>query len=531
MPNAPTHRGLVVADRGAVASSQPLATAAGVAVLQSGGNFADAAIAMSAVLCVVEPWNSHLGGDAFLIVHDAKTRTNTAFNGSGEAPARATPDAFPDGIPLHGPRSATVPGLVSTWFEFHGRHGSRPIAELLRPAIAYANDGFPAGPRMCVKFAGAAALLAANPSLTALGAGPDVNLGQSIRQPELAWTLEQIATHGRDAFYQGEVMRRMVEHSDGWFSENDFARHRTRVENPISTRYRHVTVHGQPPPSQGIVLVEELALANGWNLRDLTESDRIHRLVEAKKCAFADRNAHLADPEFHRFPLEQLLSPTSIDRRRAGIDLHRAAQHVAPANRNEGADTTYFLVRDADGNAVSFIQSVFHNFGSAWIPEGTGVLFNNRATGFSLDPESPNVAAPGKRPAHTLNAWLATNDDGTLALVGGTPGGHIQVQTNLQLIVNTIDLGMDPQAAVEAPRWQHLSAGGSVSSEESGPGVLEIEDRVDCAVLDDLRGRGHEVRAIGSWAHGSAAQLLAVLPSGASAVGSDPRCDGHASGI
>jgi len=530
-PYAPSHRGVVVASRGAVASSQPLATAAGLAVLERGGSFADAAIAMSAVLCVVEPWNSHLGGDAFLIVHDAESRTNTAFNGSGEAPARATPESFPDGIPLHGPRATTVPGLVSTWFAFHERHGTRPIAELLRTAISYASDGFPAGPRMLLKFAGAATLLAANPSLAALGAGPDVRLGQTIVQPDLAWTLEQIARNGRDAFYRGEIMRKMVDASEGWTTDSDFTNHRTRIEPPISTRYRHLTVHGQPPPSQGMILIEELAIANGWDLRSWSETDRIHALVEAKKCAFADRNAFLCDPEFHSIPLEKLLGQSSIAARRAGIAHDRAADNCPPATIDEGADTTYFLVRDNNGNSVSFIQSVFHNFGAAWIAEGTGVLFNNRATGFSTAPESVNAIAPGKRPAHTLNAWLATHDDGSLALVGGTPGGHIQVQTNLQLIVNSVDLELDPQAAVEAPRWQHLAAGGSVSSEESGPGILEIEDRADPAVVDALRSRGHDIRPIGAWAHGSAAQLLQVLPSGASAVGSDPRCDGHAAGL
>ena len=530
-PPAPSHRGLVVASHGAVASSQPLATSAGLAVLVQGGSFADAAIAISAVLCVVEPWNSHLGGDAFLIVHDAVSRTNTAFNGSGEAPASAIPSAFPNGIPLHGPRAATVPGLVSTWFAFHERHGKLPIHQLLQPAIAYARDGFPAGPRMQIKFGGASDLFAANPGLSALGATPAVTLGATVLQPDLAWTLEQIAKHGRDAFYRGEIARRMVDGSMGWFDAADFANHRTRVEAPLSTRYRHLIVHGQPPPSQGMILIEELAIADGWDLRSLSESDRIHRLVEAKKCAFADRNATLCDPEFHAVPLGKLLSHESIQGRRDSIDPATAMDDATPAAIDEGADTTYFLVRDNAGNAVSFIQSVFHNFGSAWIPPGTGVLFNNRATGFSNNPRSRNAVQPGKRPAHTLNAWLATHVDGSLALVGGTPGGHIQVQTNLQLIVNAVDLEMDAQSAVEAPRWQHLASGGSVSSEESGPGVLEIEDRTDPAVFASLQGKGHQVRAIGAWAHGSAAQLLHVLPSGASAVGSDPRCDGHAAGL
>lgn len=530
-PPAAAHRGLVVARGGAIAASQPLAVAAGLAVLARGGTFADAAIAASAVLCVVEPWNSHLGGDAFLVVHDAARRANTAYNASGAAPHGATRDVYPDGIPLHGCRAATVPGLVSAWFALHQRHGRLPVAELLRPAIAYARDGFPAGPRMTVKFSGAADLLAAQESLAALGAGPDVRLGQNVVQPELAWTLEQIALHGRDAFYNGAIARRIVDASEGWFSDDDLASHRTRILAPLSGRYRDLTVHGQPPPSQGMILIEELLLAGGWDLAALSAAARTHLLVECKKLAFADRNAYLGDPERVDVPLERLFADAALARRREAVDPERAAVAPGPAALDEGADTTYFLVADRDGNAVSFIQSVFHNFGSAWIARGTGVLFNNRATGFSLDPASPNALEPGKRPAHTLNAWLATHADGSLAWVGGTPGGHVQVQTNLQLLVNAVDLGMDPQEAIEAPRWQHLADAGAVAAEEDGPGVLEIEDRVDPALVDALRERGHDVRTIGPWAHGSSAQLLRTLPGGAVAVGSDPRCDGHAAGL
>jgi len=219
-----------------------------------------------------------------------------------------------------------------------------------------------------------------------------------------------------------------------------------------------------------------------------------------------------------------------ISRRRAEIDPFLAAgTHIALPN--EGSDTTYFVIVDDAGDAISWIQSVFHNFGSAWMPAGTGVLFNNRLTGFSLDQMSPNCIEPGKRPAHTLNAWLATHLDGRLAYVGGTPGGHVQVQTNLQLLVNAIDLKMDVQQAVEAPRWQHLSTAGALSNEETGDGILEIENRVDESIVLALQERGHDVRLIGPWAHGSAAQLMQVLPDGAYAFGSDPRCDGQAAGI
>ncbi len=209
--------------------------------------------------------------------------------------------------------------------------------------------------------------------------------------------------------------------------------------------------------------------------------------------------------------------------------MEKAATDIAPVS--EGSDTTYFLVADSDGNAVSWIQSVFHGFGSSWVIPGTGIILNNRLTGFSLNPASPNIVEPGKRPAHTLNAFTAVNPDGSLHLVGGTPGANIQVQTNLQLITNLVDLKMNVQEATEAPRWQHLNAPGQSSAVETGSGVLEIENRVSSAVIDELRAKGHDVRLLAAWGHGSSVQLMQVLPNKTYAFGSDPRCEGHASGI
>jgi gamma-glutamyltranspeptidase/glutathione hydrolase len=225
----------------------------------------------------------------------------------------------------------------------------------------------------------------------------------------------------------------------------------------------------------------------------------------------------------------QILSKENIDARFGQISMDSAMNDIAPVA--EGSDTTYFLVADKDGNAVSWIQSVFHGFGSSWVIPETGILLNNRLTGFSLDPNSPNIIAPGKRPAHTLNAFTVVNPDGSLNIVGGTPGANIQVQTNLQLIVNLVDLKMNVQEATEAPRWQHLKEAGQSSEEETGSGVLEIENRVSTTVLDQLRAKGHEVKAIAAWGHGSSVQLMQVLPNGTFAFGSDPRCEGHASGI
>jgi gamma-glutamyltranspeptidase/glutathione hydrolase len=275
--------------------------------------------------------------------------------------------------------------------------------------------------------------------------------------------------------------------------------------------------------------MEELLLNERFDVAALSEADRIHVGVESKKIGFADRNSILADPEFIDVNVAQILSKQNIDARLDQISMDFAMTDIAPVS--EGSDTTYFLVADKDGNAVSWIQSVFHGFGSSWVIPETGILLNNRLTGFSLDPASPNIIAPGKRPAHTLNAFTVVNPDGTLHIVGGTPGANIQVQTNLQLIVNLVDLKMNVQEATEAPRWQHLNAPGQSSDEERGNGVLEIENRVPTAVMDQLRAKGHDVKPLAAWGHGSSVQLMQVLPNGTFAFGSDPRCEGHASGI
>jgi gamma-glutamyltranspeptidase/glutathione hydrolase len=278
-----------------------------------------------------------------------------------------------------------------------------------------------------------------------------------------------------------------------------------------------------------MILMEELLINERFEVGTLSEADRIHIGVESKKVGFADRNAILADPEFIDVNVAKILSKENIDKRLTQISMETAATDIAPVS--EGSDTTYFLVADAEGNAVSWIQSVFHGFGSSWVIPETGIILNNRLTGFSLDPQSPNIIAPGKRPAHTLNAFTAVRHDGSLYLVGGTPGANIQVQTNLQLITNVIDLKLNVQEAIEAPRWQHLNGPGQSSAEESGKGVLEIEDRVPSAVIEELKQKGHDVKLLTAWGHGSSVQMLEVLPQGTFAIGSDPRCEGHAAGI
>jgi len=524
-----TGRSVVYSKEGGAAASQPLAVSAAISILKSGGSFIDAAIALSAVICVVEPGASHLGGDAFLITHHAKTRENLAFNGSGEAPHLATVEAYAQGIPLHGFKSATAPGLVSTWFAAHERYGKLSFPELLKPAIYYAENGFAATPGFIKRIANHLALTPTTSIFKDMGIDSHCKVGDLIIQRNLAASLRAIAQGGRAAFYEGEIARKLVDGSDGWFNEDDLKGHSTRVQAPLAINYRDFTIYGQPPPTQGMILMEELLLCERFDFSALSEAERIHISVESKKIGFNDRNLILGDPEFLEVNVERILSPKNIDHGVTQINLQEA-NNENPAV-TEGSDTTYFLVADKEGNAVSWIQSVFHGFGSSWIIPGTGIVLNNRLTGFSLNPDSPNCIQPGKRPAHTLNAWTATRADGSLYLVGGTPGANIQVQTNLQLIINVVDLKMNVQEAIEAPRWQHLSVAGQSSLEETGSGTLEIESRVDSRTIELLRAKGHEVSVIGDWAHGSSVQMLEVMPNGTYMFGSDPRSEGHAAGL
>jgi gamma-glutamyltranspeptidase/glutathione hydrolase len=523
-----THRGVLYSRNGGAAASQPLAVSAALEILRAGGSFIDAGIALSAVISVIEPGASQLGGDAFLITHHAKTKENLAFNGSGEAGHSAVRSAFEDKIDHHGPRSSTVPGTVSAWFAAHERYGVLPMDVILAPAIRYAEEGFAATRDFVMRIQFFLKQFPESNFFEAMGIDTSLAIGDLVIQKDLAKTLKIIARDGRDGFYKGEIADLIVSGTNGWFNHEDLAKHQTRVEKPLTVDYKGYSVHGQPPPTQGMILMEELLLLEGDDVASLPEAKRIHLMVEAKKLAFLDRNEILADPEFIPVDVQRILSKEHIATRRAQIDMNKA-WNGPETNLSEGSDTTYFIVADVQGNAVSWIQSVFHGFGSAFVPKGTGILLNNRATGFDLDEDSPNLIVPGKRPAHTLNAWTVTNPDGSLRFVGGTPGANIQVQSNFQLVTQLIDLGLNVQQSCEAPRWQHLN--GDSSSVENGNGQLQIESRVGEEVIAELKALGHDVLVLPPYGHGSAVQLLEVMPNGTLAFGSDVRSDGLAAGI
>ncbi|HZU78185.1 MAG TPA: gamma-glutamyltransferase, partial [Dehalococcoidia bacterium] len=382
-PLAP-HQGPVMGRSLMVASAHAAASETGLSVMRSGGNAVDAAVAISFLLCVLKPARCALGGDLFYLVYSAADGTITAINGSGVAPRTATLDAYADGIPARGIRSAAVPGFVDGVLTAHRLFATRPLAELVEPAIAFAREGFPVSLRLASLIAEFEPALRAHAATAAvfLPGSRVPALGEVLRQPDLARTLEAIRDGGAAAFYRDGFARALITLSDGLgghFHAEDLTEHATEVREPISVQYRGHTVYGQPPVSQGHILLEELGILDGFDLagRAYDDPQRIHLMLEAKKLAFADMRRYAGDPRRSSFTVERLLAPEFLAQRRAAIDPERASAAPAPG-RLEAAvhDTTSFAVVDGQGNAVAAIQSVFQPWGSGIVVDGTGVLLN-----------------------------------------------------------------------------------------------------------------------------------------------------------
>jgi len=519
---SPPH-GPAYGSRLAIASDHQTASLVGMNVLQSGGNAVDAAIATAAVNVVVKPHYTQLGGDAFALIWHRKDDTVECLNAGGRAPHKATLDQFADGIRSREARSSTVPGIVDSWAELHQRHGSRPLRELLAPAIELAERGFPVSMRL----AGAMRMLAHSRSLSASAAarttflaegGRPYGESETFRQPDLAERLARIAQDGREGFYGGSVGRAIahaMREAGGLIDEEDLAQPAAHWHEPLVTPYEGCTVYEQALPSQGIILLEALNIVEQFPLAEWgpASDEAIHVMVEATRLAFADCRRYAADPAVERVPVERLLSKEHAEARAAEIDLKRTSEH-APALAP--SDTTSFVVADEE-TAVCYIQSIYWPWGSGFVVPGTGVLMNNRMLGFHIDPQSPNRVAPGKRTVHTLNNFLVVRD-GRLVVGGGTPGGDFQVQTNLQTIAGVLDWGLDLQAAIDAPRWATLP-----------DGRLAMESRFAASVVRELESRGHSVVRTAAW-DGTLArsQVIASRPEGGWAVASDSRGEGVA---
>ena len=524
---------------GLVAGGHHLASLAGIDILMKGGNAFDSAIATSAVLSVVRPHMTGLGGDAFALLFNAKSGSVEALNASGPAPKAASRQFFLDKgltrIPLHGIYSVSVPGIVGCWGEISEKYGTIGLQELLKPAIQYANRGFPVYPSLSLAIKEAGDKFANDRSAKEifLRNGRAPLPGEILLQGDLARTLDMIASKGTESFYQGDIAKLIAEHfqkQNGLLTQDDLADYHSVWKPPIRTSYRGYTVLEQPPVSQGLILLQELNLVEGFDLAKLghNTADSIHVMVEAKKLAFADRIGYLGDPDFVKVPLETLLSKEYAAKRSALIDVDRAMATTAKAEiDNMDGDTTYFAIVDRDGNAVSLIQSVFHSFGSGVVVDGTGVVPNNRLSAFSLKSDHPNRLDPKKKTVHTLNSYMIMRDD-SLFLVGGTPGADDQVQTNLQVIANILDYGMNVQEAIEAPRWS--SRPGTMPGEENLPYELHVEDRISPQVRDGLVKKGHDVKVSGGWSFAGAQAIIIDQSNKVLMGGADPRRDGYAIG-
>lgn len=516
----------VVLGRSAAASTgHPLASEAALGIMREGGNAIDAAVAALAVLAVVKPDACALGSDLFLQVYDGTTGTVHALNGSGPAPALASIEAYGGEIPHRGPRAVAVMGAVGGWEAALRRFGTRDLARVLAPAIGYARDGFPVSLHFAAVCEASRGLLATDPgcSETFLAGGGVPRYGELFRQPALAETLAAIASGGARAFYTGAFAQALdadMRARGGFLRAEDLAAYEPQWKDPLRVRYRGFDVYEQPLVSQGVIVLEAAKLLEGFDLAGYGDrsADFVHLHTEAVKLAVADRQRHLGDPAFVDAPVERLLADEFIAERRRAIDPRRAnPAPVGAALLETAADTSYGCTIDAQGNGVSFIQSIYEVWGSAYLVPGTGTLCNNRMTGFSLDPAHPNALTPGKRTMHTLNTVVVCKD-GKLRWLFGTPGAPAQVQSNTQLLTRVVDFGLNPQAAIEAPRmfWPQGTE-------------LMVEAPFGAATFAELERRGHHVVDLGA-RHSivGGMEMIHVNEHGAFEAGADPRREGYA---
>ena len=534
-------RPIIVAHNGLVASGHPLASQAGLRVLRDGGNAVDAAVVASAVSAVVKPFATGIGGDLFALVYVAREGRVHAVNASGPAPRSATRDLFRGrglaAVPRLGPMSIETPGCVAGWALAADRFGTLPLGRLLGPAIEYAEQGHGASAKLVDAIAAGQHSVGDEPGWreTFLPEGRPPRIGQALRLPALARSLRAIAEGGAEEFYRGDLARRLaagVRRAGGLLDVEDLADCRAEILEPIAGAYRDYTVYGQPPVSQGIILLLELAILDGFDLaaKGLLTPDAVHHMVEATKIGFASRLRWYGDPAWRENPTAQLLSPDFVERCREGIHPTRAAEQVTlPLLQRTGTDTTFLTTADRDGNVVAMIQSLYASWGSGVVAGDTGVLMNNRLSAFFLDPAHPNALEPGKRTIHTLNTYMLFRN-GRPYLAGGTPGGDDQVQVNLQVISNIVDHGLDIQSAVETPRWSSVPGSAPWTRPHETPYAVRIEDTAPPELAVGLRERGHRVESAPAWSIGSQKLLLADPDSGALLGAADPRREAYAVG-
>jgi gamma-glutamyltranspeptidase/glutathione hydrolase len=518
----------VYAANGMVATSQPLAAQAGLATLMAGGNAVDAAIATAAALTVVEPTHNGIGGDAFALVWDGERLQ--ALNGSGRAPALYRRENLPvvDGrLPTYGWPTVTVPGAPAAWAELHARLGRLPLEKIFEPAVEYARRGFPLSPMVAKYWQRARRIYTAQPGTefkpwteTFLPDGFEPATGRMWRSEAHARTLEAIARSRGADFYSGaiaEAIDAFSRETGGLLRGDDLAAHRGDWVTPISTSYRDHEIWEIPPNTQALAALEALNILEGCDLpRHREDADGLHLQIEAMKLAFADTLAYVADPDYADVPVAGLLSRAYAAQRRAMIGDEACDPAAGTPARG---DTVYLCAADRDGMMVSFIQSNYMGFGSGIVVPGTGIALHNRGHNFSLEAGHPNELQPGKRPFHTIMPGFLTHQG---APVGpfGVMGAFMQPQGHVQMAVNTLDYGLDPQAALDAPRWQWLSGR-----------HVRVEHSMPTHVIEGLLARGHEVTVGADETGFGRGQILWRRDNGVLVAGSDCRADGQAAGF
>ena len=538
-PTTLAGRSTVYAPNGVIATSQPLATSAGLAVLQRGGNAIDAAVVAAAVLTVVEPNMTGVGGDLFAMVWSARDKTLHGLNATGRSGAlmtRETMAARGRTRVSQGIEAVTIPGSLSGWSALLERFGTLTLAQALAPAIEIAEHGFPVTPIIASQWADEEALLrrddGARSALLVDGTrAPKV--GEWFRMPDLARTYREIASEGPGYLYGGPLGRRIaefVQQKQGFLTPDDFAAHTVDWVQPISVPYGGYRLWELPPNSQGVAALEMLRLLEGTDLKALGHNSPayLHQLIEAKKLAYADIEHYVGDPAAMTVPVEHFLSDAYIRERRLLIDPARAMERAEPGRASTASDTIYLAVADKDGNMVSFINSVYDYFGSGIVVPGTGILLHDRGVGFTMAEGRANTVGPKKRPFHTIIPAFVTKTtrlSGVLRdasgdepyLAFGVMGGAMQPQGHVQVLLNMLLFGMDPQQASDAARFRHMSGR-----------RVALESPIDDAGRAALAKMGHEIIDERNVAFGGA-QLVLKLPRGW-AAGSDSRKDGHAGG-
>lgn len=528
-----SRRSVVLAPNAMVCTSQPLASAAGAQVLREGGSAIDAAVAAAAVLAVVEPYSTGIGGDCFLLYWCAEEGRLYGLNGSGRAPAAATREAVLAGghsrMPALDVLSVTVPGAVDAWATALDRFGRRPLSRNLEAAIEYADNGFPVSEVIAFEWSLAAGFLHDEEARRVfLPGGHPPAAGDVVRFPDLARSLRALAQGGPDAFYRGELAQRIVarvREGGGLLDREDLDAHCSTWVDPISTTYRGHEVCEVPPNTQGVAALLGLNILEQFEegVVEPDSPDAWHLRIEAVKLAYADRDRHIADPEQADVPLARLLSKDYAQGRAALIRRDRALPGAAPGAVDAGAETVYLTTADPEGNVCSFIQSLFYPFGCGVVVPGTGIALHNRGLGFSLDPTHPNCLAPRKRPFHTLLPAMILRAGRPLVSFG-VMGGDMQAQAHVQVVSNLVDWADNVQEALDRPRFHFL-----------GGAEVALEHRLERRVGEELRARGHSLReetaALLRGGFGGG-QAIAIDPtSGVLWGGSDERKDGAAIGF